>query len=207
MKARAKPRELSPEMIRVAALALIDREGLDGLSMRKLGAALGCEGMALYYYYASKDELLDAVVDELMSRVVLREDVSWVDALRSVASAYRQIAHEHPNAFPLLATRRFATDGTYAFLEQLFALARSQGVDDQTVARFYRVVSSYCNGFALHELAAPAPKALRKKYATVADVSAWLDPEHLDDIFEFGLELQLDALRKATQGARGARAR
>ena len=126
-------------------------------------------------------------------------------AVRDVlAHAYRRVAHTHPRAFPLLTTRRFSTEGTYAFLEALFTLARGQGIDDRTIARFYRVVSSYCSGFALNELAPspgakdPTSTALRKRFTRVAEVSAWLAPRHLDEIFEFGLELQLEALARST---------
>ncbi len=194
---------LSPERIRGAALALIDRRGLDAFSTRKLGAALGCEAMAIYWYYPSKDALFDAVVDALMAEVaalVERDTGDWVGALRAVAHAYRRIAQRHPKAFPLLATRRFASESTFAFLERLFELARAQGIDDRTIARFYRVVSSYCSGFALNELAAPRgpqdPRAFRRRFPRVEAVSAWLDPKHLDDTFAFGLELHLAALAR-----------
>jgi len=203
-KPSREPTGLSHETIRTAALALIDRDGLAELSTRKLGRELGCEAMAIYWYYASKELLLDAVVDKLMEQVgalVGADATDWVGALRAVALAYRQLAHDHPKAFPLLATRRFASEGTYAFLERLFELARRQGIDDRTSARFYRVVSSYCNGFALNELAAqpgPATAALRKRFARVTAVSAWLEPRYLDEIFHFGLELQLDALARTT---------
>ena len=207
-KPRTKPApvELSRETIVGAALRLIDQAGLAEFSTRKLGRVLGCEAMAIYWYYPSKDALLDAVVDTLMADVARAvagaEAGDWIGALRGVAHAYRQVAHAHPKAFPLLATRRFATEGTYAFLEQLFALARAQGIDDRVTARFYRVVSSYCSGFALNELAAspqePRTAALRKRFARVAAVSTWLEPQHLDEIFSFGLELQLTALARAT---------
>jgi AcrR family transcriptional regulator len=155
----------------------------------------------VYWYFPSKDALLDALVDRLMRDVagtLASEPRDWVGALREVARAYRRIAHTHPRAFPLLATRRFSSDGTFTFLERLFELARAQGIDDETSARFYRVVSSYCNGFALNELAPPASSAaLRKKYPRVAAVSSHLEAENLDEIFEFGLELQLSALAKA----------
>lgn len=208
-RARKEPSGLSHDRIRTAALELIDQHGLDAFSTRKLGRVLGCEAMAIYWYYASKDLLLDAVVDELMKSVaavvVGREADDWIAVMRDVAHAYRRLAHDHPNAFPLLATRRFASEGTYAFLEQLFELARRQHIDDQVSARFYRVVSSYCNGFALNELAtlrgpAPSTGALRRKFSRVAAVSAWLEPRYLDEMFSFGLELQLDALARATQG-------
>jgi AcrR family transcriptional regulator len=206
---RAAPAGLSHAAIRTAALRVIDREGLDGFSTRKLGRELGCEAMAIYWYYPSKDALLDAVVDELTAdlvAVVAREDAGadWIGVLRAVAHAYRAIAHDHPRAFPLLATRRFATEGTYAFMEQLFALARRANIDDRIAARFYRVVSSYCSGFALNELATrrgaqPHTAALRKRFTRVAAVSRWLEPPYLDEMFEFGLELQLAALARESR--------
>lgn len=207
-KRAPKAPELSNATICTAALELIDEEGLAEFSTRKLGRMLGCEAMAIYWYYPSKDALLDAVVDMLMvpvARAVASHDTqSWIGVLRELALAYRRVAHDHPEAFPLLATRRFASEGTYAFLDQLFELARAQGIDDRVTAKFYRVVSSYCSGFALNELATPRgpqdPRtvALRKRYPRAAAVSTWLEPQHLDEIFNFGLELQLTALARAT---------
>jgi len=191
--------ELSHDAICTAALTVIDDAGLAEFSTRKLGRVLGCEAMAIYWYYPSKDALLDAVVDRLMASVAAAvggdPTRAFIAVLRDVAHAYRKIAHDHPQAFPLLATRRFASEGTYAFLEQLFVLARAQGIDDRVTARFYRIVSSFCSGFALNELATPrGPAALRKRFPAVAEVSAWLEPEYLDEMFELGLELQLAAL-------------
>ena len=69
-KPRSASREpLSRERIAVAALELIDRVGIDDFSTRRLGAALGCEAMALYNHYPSKDAVLDAVVDRMMQKL------------------------------------------------------------------------------------------------------------------------------------------
>lgn len=207
-KKRPSPGGLSHAAIAAAALRVIDREGIDAFSTRKLGAALGVEAMAIYWYYPSKDALLDAVVEKLVEplQIVVAEATAddWIAALRDLAHAYRKISHEHPKAFPLLATRRFASEGTYAFMEQLFELAQQARIPDQIAARFYRVVSSYCNGFALNELAtlhgaAPATAALRKRFTRVSAVSKWLEAEHLDEMFEFGLELHLSALARESK--------
>ena len=196
---KKKPSGLTRESIRRAALELIDEGGLEAFSTRKLGVALGCEAMAIYWYYPSKDALLDAVVDELMSRVgrASSDATDSVLALREVARAYRRLAHEHPNAFPLIATRRFATETTYGFLEGLFEIAHRQGIDDRTTARFFRAVSSYCSGIGLNEIAAsrarpakPPPELVR-----LASVSKWLEPKYEDDLFEFGLDVLLAPLR------------
>lgn len=209
-KRKPEPAGLSQESIRVAALALIDRGGLDDFSTRKLGRELGCEAMAIYWYYKSKDELLDAVVDELMRDVVAvvaaPASRDWIEIVRSVMHAYRKIAHEHPRAFPLLATRRLASEQSFAFLERLFELGRERGVEDKAIARYYRTVASYVNGFLLNELATlHGPKlstGLRRKFARVSEVFEWLGPEHLDDLFEQGLELHLDALAETVDSAR-----
>jgi AcrR family transcriptional regulator len=208
-KAKSAP-DLSHETIRTAALQLIDEDGLEEFSTRKLGRLLGCEAMAIYWYYPSKDALLDAVVEKLMVGVAAKlagnPGADWIATMRALAHAYRNVAAEHPKAFPLLATRRFASEGTFAFLERLFELARAQGIDDKLAARFYRMISSYCNGFGLNELASPrGPQdlrtaALRRRFPHVEAVSEWLEPKYLDEMFAFGLELQLTALAQATKG-------
>lgn len=216
---------LTAERIRDEALKLIDAEGLESFSTRRLGAALGCEAMAIYWYYPSKDALLDAVVEALIGRLPIEASKSsdWIDALRKLAHAYRRLAHVHPHAFPLLATRRFGTEGTWRFLEGIFELARKGGLDDRTTAHFYRLVSGYCNGVALNELAilkeaelvrtspeAAAAAAAREAFPRVAGVFSWLEPAHFEDGFVFGLELLLDALVNAPEHdltAGGARAR
>ncbi len=200
---------LTREKIRREALELIDEEGLDAFSTRKLGARLGCEAMAIYWYYPNKDALLDAVVDELMSRIdVAPKATDWVEALREIARAYRGLARKHPNAFPLIATRRFTTESTYAFLDRLFELAHHQGVDDRTTARFFRAVSAYCSGIALNELAAtraPDDAKSRAAFKRLGAVSKWLEPKHFDDLFEFGLDVLLQALAEQTRAKRTKR--
>jgi AcrR family transcriptional regulator len=197
--AKSAAAALSHATIRKAALALIDRDGLAELSIRKLGTEMRCEGMAIYYYYASKDALLDAIVDELMlpvGAIAADPPGDWIEMLRAIARAYRKIARVHPSAFPLLATRRFASEATFAFLDRMFAYATSRGVSERDAARLYRIVGSYCSGFALNELAArrdddPETAALARAFPRVAKVNAWLAPRHADDIFEHGLALIL----------------
>lgn len=191
-------RELSRETIVERALALIDRGGLAAFSIRKLGTALGCEAMAVYWYFRSKDALLDAIVDRLIEPVAeaLEPSTDFAITLRHVAHAYRAIAVDHPHAFPLLATRRFASEASYEFLDRLFARAKGAGVSDRDAARFYRAVSSYVNGFALNQLAGKPERrtTLDRQWPRVATINAQLEKEHLDELFEFGLELILNAV-------------
>jgi AcrR family transcriptional regulator len=203
-----EPVGLTHDAVRREALRLIDREGLEEFSTRKLGRALGCEAMAIYWYYPSKEALLDAVVELLVSSIAPslsgpRRD--WVDALRRIAHAYRGVAHAHPKAFPLLATRRFATPGTYAFLEQLFEMAHGQGIPDRTIARFFRAVAGYCSGVALDELAGSRAEGgddAAGAFPRFAAVTRWLDSRYDEETFDFGLEILLDALAHTAKKSR-----
>lgn len=102
---------LSRTRITEAALVLIDAEGLDALSMRKLGASLGVEAMSLYNHVRNKDDLLGALSDDLFAQILARYEAavapgdSWQDRARAIAHAYWDIAHAHPNAFPLVSTK------------------------------------------------------------------------------------------------------
>ncbi|WIM98803.1 TetR family transcriptional regulator [Actinoplanes oblitus] len=95
---------LSKPGIRAAALEIIDRAGLEGLSMRKLATALTVSAPALYFHYPTKEQLLDDVAGEIMEKV----DVSafadgWREGLLGWARSYRAALAEHPNIVPFLA--------------------------------------------------------------------------------------------------------
>lgn len=103
MTRRAGP-QLSRERIRAAALAIIDTDGLDGLSMRKLGASLGVSAPSLYFHYATKDDLVDEIVGEIVDQVDTTAFAQgWQAGLRTWAQSYRAALAAHPNIVPHLA--------------------------------------------------------------------------------------------------------
>ncbi|OLR94284.1 TetR/AcrR family transcriptional regulator [Actinokineospora bangkokensis] len=97
---------LSRERIRATALALVDADGLDALSMRRLAAALGVQAASLYSHYRTKDELLQDVADAVMSAVDVSDfaGVDWRAGLRTWARSYRAALAAHPNLVPVLAS-------------------------------------------------------------------------------------------------------
>lgn len=104
----ARPRKplLSRDRIVEAAGALVDAEGLEALSTRRLAAALGVSGPSLYNHFRTKDEILEAVADAVSARVDLSmfEDCrDWRRALRAWAHSYRDALSDHPNIVPVLA--------------------------------------------------------------------------------------------------------
>src|SRR3569833_1382774 len=98
---RSRGPALSREAVAAAALALIDREGIDALSFRRLGQELGCEAMSLYHYFPSKAHLLDAVIDSVFGTLVLPPpDRDWIGRLRKACRSYRAMALAHPKLYP-----------------------------------------------------------------------------------------------------------
>ena len=100
---------LDRQVIVQAALESIDRHGSQGLTMRGLGQELSVEAMSLYRYVSGREDLLEAVIAELLDDIRPHMDEllarTWQGYLQSLSHAVRQIAIEHPAAFPLVATR------------------------------------------------------------------------------------------------------
>lgn len=96
---------LSASRIRAAALHIIDRDGLDGLSMRKLASELGVQAASLYGHVSTKDDLLHEVAAGILEQVDVSgfEGGDWRHGLRSAARSYRAALAAHPNIVPFLA--------------------------------------------------------------------------------------------------------
>src|SRR5436190_6421371 len=97
---------LSRERIAAAAMALVDRDGLEALSTRRLGEELGCEAMSIYHHFPNKAHLMDALVDlmlaEAAARVAAAGQGKWLERLRQAARGFRAMALMHPKFFPFL---------------------------------------------------------------------------------------------------------
>src|SRR5215212_10245083 len=89
------------EKIVTAAIDLIDRNGIDGLSMRKLGAEVGIRGMSLYTHVPSKEALLFEVIREMFRELPLEPDTGepWQEQLKVVMRSFREIGLAHPEVF------------------------------------------------------------------------------------------------------------
>src|SRR6266567_4188066 len=114
---------LTRQRVLEGALQLIDREGLEGFSMRKLGAMLGVEAMSLYNHIESKGALFDGVIELLIVQDPYPEkpDVTPREELWAFAHAFRDILRAHPRVLPLVATRPLRTPATLAILDHLLA--------------------------------------------------------------------------------------
>lgn len=170
--------KLTTQAVLSAALALIDREGVEGLSMRRLARALGRDPMSLYRHAPNKAALLDGVAEVVLSRLrVDRSDLDWAAQLRTVARQYRQLALTHPNVVPLLVTRPLATPlamrplGTLRPLEDILALLSGAGFRPPEALHVYRALFGFLHGHVLDEL------------QELVDA-----PEETDDLLRLGLQ-------------------
>jgi AcrR family transcriptional regulator len=150
---------LTRDVVLAAALAIIDRDGADGLTMRRLGHALDRDPMALYRHAANKNALLDGVVELVMGQARLDpSDPDWAGQLRTFARAFRGIAIAHPHVVPLLVTRPLATPlalrplGTLRPLEDTLALLTRAGFSDVEALHVYRSFQGLLYGHVLNEL-------------------------------------------------------
>jgi Bacterial regulatory proteins, tetR family len=101
---------ITRDVVLAAALELIDRDGVDGLSMRRLARVLHRDPMILYRHAPNKAALLDGVAETVLAQLkVDPTDPDWTAQLRAVARGYRALALAHPHVVPLLVTRPLAT--------------------------------------------------------------------------------------------------
>lgn len=157
----SKPKRgrISREVVLSTALEIIDRDGIDGLTIRRLGQALERDPMTLYRYAPNKAALLDGVVEVVLSQLrVDTADGDWTAQLRSVARSFRELALAHPNAVPLLVTRPLATPlalrpmGTLRPLEAILELLTRAGFSPAQALRGYRYLFGFLHGHVLAEL-------------------------------------------------------
>ncbi|GAA2522959.1 TetR/AcrR family transcriptional regulator C-terminal domain-containing protein [Streptomyces levis] len=161
---RGRYGRLSRERVLASALALVDQEGLSALSMRRLGAELGVEAMALYRYASSKDALLDGLVEALYLGLEERlaaegvQDADWRAGLHRIARATYDVCLAHPQAVPLLATRLLAVPlarrptAVLRDHERVLALLRGAGFDETTASAVFRAFTAWLLGYVTVEL-------------------------------------------------------
>ncbi|WP_030242482.1 TetR/AcrR family transcriptional regulator [Streptomyces sp. NRRL S-350] len=159
----ARPRTplLSRERIVVAALRLIDDEGLDALSTRRLATELSVSGPSLYNHFATKDELLDAVVDSVIGEVDLSmfgaAGAPWPEALYDWARSYRAALAAHPNIVPVLAQGPGRRPNALRLADAVFGHLVDAGWPRGQATRIGALMRYFVTGSALASFAAGFP--------------------------------------------------
>lgn len=208
----ANRRPLTRERILDVAIALIERDGPEALSMRRLGAALGVEGMAIYHHFAGREDLLGAIAERLLEPLgELEHRSDWREGCDDFATTLREIAVQWPATFRLVGMEPLG-EVLLLPVERLLVTLVDAGFDPGTALAIYRATISYARGYALAEVTgftvdAAGGSGLERLQALRADAFpvlagrarelAELDP---DRAFRLGL----DALLRGLEGPGGA---
>ena len=205
---------LSRDRILRTALALADEHGLEWLSMRKLGQALGVEAMALYYYVPSKEALVDGMVDLVFGEIELPGEGDWKAAMRGRAVSVREVLGRHRWANGLMESRSTPGPANLRHHDAVIGCLRRAGFPIALVAHAYAVMDSYVYGFAMSDRALPfeSPEQIAELAQTILARFPVDEFPHLAELtfehvltpgydygaeFAFGLELVLDGLERA----------
>lgn len=205
---------LSRDRVLAGAVAFADEHGIEALTMRKLGQALGVEAMSLYNHVANKDELLDGMVDIVFAEIGLPAgDAGWKEAMRRRAVAARQALSRHRWAIGLMESRTSPGPATLRHHDAVIGCLRGAGFSVEMAAHAFSLLDSYIYGFALQEAGLPFDTA--PQTAEVAEmILSRMQPDqypHLTELavehvlqpgysygneFEFGLDVILDGLER-----------
>jgi len=199
---------LTRERVASAALDLIDEQGLDALSMRKLGASVGVEAMSLYNHVANKDDLLVAVTDRLYGEILAsygEPEGDWRVMARAMCRAYVQVADAHPNSLPLLVDRPVDAAGGIEFISRIVSMFDGSVDDMRTGVLAFSVASNWVIGTIIQEHGLLARLRAEGEGVTVEDIPDEFEPllrfrdavvRDLtpEDRFEEGLEAILDGI-------------
>ena len=149
-------RPLTKKLVLKKAIALADKDGIDALSMRKLGQALGVEAMSLYNHVANKGELVAAMVDSVVEQFDLPDDEpSWDVAIRHCAVRAHDLLTEHPWAcgLALVPSDIVTISGPrIRYMEWLLRRLREAGFSPELAYSAYHTLDSHIFGFTLWQL-------------------------------------------------------
>jgi AcrR family transcriptional regulator len=220
---------LSNERVLHAAVALAARDGIDSLTMRKLGDELGVGAMSLYYYVPNKEQLIDGMVDIVFGEIEPpTTDVDWKTAMRRRAISTREALNRHRWAVGLMESRRNPGPASFRVHNAVLGYLREGGFSIEMTIQAYSVLDAYIYGFALQEKTVPfedaegaaavaeeqvrefetqaeeQPAALADEFPYLAEVVAGHVAKvgyDFTEAFEYGLDLILDALEQRRAAA------
>ncbi len=204
---------LTRARVLAAAVALADADGIQSLTMRRLGAALGVEAMSLYHHVANKDDVLDGMVDTVFAEIELADATDWRTAMRDRAVSARAALTRHPWAIGVMESRTNPGPATLYHHDAVLGILRRAGFSVGMSAHAFSLLDSYIYGFALQETSLPfdTPEETAEVAQAILDGAPGDQYPHLTELtlehvlrpgydygaeFEFGLDLLLDGLER-----------
>jgi len=206
----ARPATIDREDVLDAALRLLDAEGAEALTMRRLASELGVSAMAAYRHVASRDELLMVLVDRLAARVVYPPRPPEPEgAILVLWSAIYDSLAEHPWVPEVLARRRMMAPSVLGAIEEIHAALLTAGLTIEAAVRAYRLMWNFTLGALLVRAGASADAPSRQRqlrgapdperYPTLAAAAAQWTAAHDRDTYRQDLAALIDALLAAAR--------
>ena len=207
------------DRVMTAAIGLADEGGIDALTMRRIGQALGVEAMALYRHVSNKDDIIDGIVDLVWAEIGPTEiDTDWKEAMRERAIKLRDGLLRHRWAIGLMESRTNPGPASLQHHDAVIGCLRASGFHMAMAAHAYSLLDSYIYGFALTKMNLPfestaditemAQSMLQpfplNAYPNLADfiTEHAMQPGYdYANEFEYGLDLILDGLEGAHKPA------
>jgi AcrR family transcriptional regulator len=179
-----------------AGLRLVDRDGVEALTMRRLGRELGVEAMSLYGYVDNKQDLLEGVLARVHAELPTPDPPGpWPQRLRTIARRFRTVLLRHPNIVGLVAARPVTSQAGVHMVESALAALRDAGLDLVQANQAVNVVVGFTVGHVADQVGDGTPVGTvgsvdgldRERFPNVAERAA-LDADH-DAEFELGLDV------------------
>jgi AcrR family transcriptional regulator len=145
---------LTRERIIEAALRVMDDEGLEAVTMRRIGRELGVEAMSLYNHVEDKDDILEGVTDRVMNEFEFPASTGrWAEDARAMSREWRRLLGLHPSVCELLAERHKPLEGlaTYRAMDSALGVLRRAGLSDRDAAQAFNALGGYILGFVMME--------------------------------------------------------
>ncbi|MFG1696615.1 TetR/AcrR family transcriptional regulator [Nonomuraea sp. NPDC049309] len=213
-KSAAAPGRTREEIV-AAAVKLLDEEGLQGLSMRKLGARLGAGATSLYWYVANKDELLELAYDQVWGEVVVPDpdEVGWRDAVSALAYGMRETILRHPWSADLIGRLPALGPNSMRVGDRIRRIFKAAGFRGLDVDFCGNTLTAYVFGMTIPEIAWLSSMGEEdiEQMRDAVRMAASAHPEMLESVdtladgdpgtvrrmsFDFGLVSLLDGLER-----------
>ena len=202
---------LTRDRIIEAALHVMDAEGLEAVTMRRIGRELGVEAMSLYNHVQDKEEILDGICECVMAEFEFPEPVDdWAESCRRGARSWRRLLRTHPDVMRLFAEERGPVRSVDSMrpMEYALQLFRQAGLSDRDTAQAFHAFGGYIQGFVIMELGSIAGGTTEGQLERHKELTAELPEEFTalravdpyfaecdpDEQFEFGLDLMIRGL-------------
>jgi AcrR family transcriptional regulator len=207
---QARRARLTRERILAKALEIVDRDGLEALSMRHLAAELDATAMSLYNHVPSKEAVLEGITEVLLGEIDLSavEGDDWAESLKAGHRSFREVLLRHPSALPLVSTKPIAGPDAFRPVEVSLDLLRRAGFDPENALRAHWALVGYTLGHVGFQCTNPL--ASEQAMEDLIERKTALPPEQFpriletlphaidcdyDGAFEFGLDTIIEGLK------------